>query len=299
MFKGVITPVVTLLDENKNVDYKSVEKMIEHLVDGGVNGILFLGSIGEFFALTNAEKEAYIDFVVEKVAGRVPVLIGTGGTQMDEVIALSKYAEKAGATAILCVSPYYFKLDDESIYRYFASIAEAVELPIMLYNFPDRTAHDLSPELVKRLALEYKHIVGIKDTVDNISHTRNIIQALKTVRPDFCVFSGYDEYFIPNLMAGGDGIIGGISNLYPELFDVMYKAYLKGDFETLAIHQATVSGLMKLYEQTKPFVAAIKMGVKLAGVDIIPEVKAPGVMATEAETLAIEAILKAFPPKLA
>lgn len=296
MFSGVITPVVTMLDENKKLDLNGVEALIEHLISGGVNGMLIMGSIGEFFALSQDEKEAYVDFVIEKVAGRVPVLVGTGGTVLEDVIKFSQYAEKAGADAVLLVSPYYFKLDDESLYRYFASVAEAVDLPVILYNFPDCTVHDLSPELIKRLAMDYKHIVGVKDTVDNISHTRSIIQAVKPVRPDFCVLSGYDEYFLGNLMAGGDGIIGGLSNLYPAFFSDMYASYQKGDFEALKEAQLKVNGMMKIYEQTKPFVAAIKMGVKLAGVSIVPEVKSPGVIASEEETKKIKAIIDAFGP---
>jgi 4-hydroxy-tetrahydrodipicolinate synthase len=291
MFKGVITPVVTILDENKCVDLQGTTKMIEFLIEGGVDGLLFLGSIGEFFAVTMAEKKALIDHVVKTVNGRVPVLIGTGGTQVDEVIELSQYAERAGATAILVVSPYYFKLDEANLYRYFEMIATSVKLPMMLYNFPERTVHDLTPALVKRLAVDFKNIVGIKDTVDNISHTRALIQAVKPVRPDFCFFTGFDEYFVPNLMAGGDGLIGGISNFYPSLFKKLYTAYTTGDMATVLDCQKAVSDLMPVYTMTQPFVAAIKMAVKLVGVPIVPEVKAPGIMANDEEAAQIRALL--------
>jgi 4-hydroxy-tetrahydrodipicolinate synthase len=293
MFKGVITPVVTILDDKKRVDLQGSTKVIEYLIKGGVNGLLFMGSIGEFFAIPMDEKKALIDHVVKVVDGRVPVLIGTGGTQVDEAIELSQYAERAGATAILVVSPFYFKLDEDSLYRYFEAIATSVALPMMLYNFPDRTAHDLTPALVKKLALTFDNIVGIKDTVDNISHTRTLIQAVKPVRPEFCIFTGFDEYFIPNLMAGGDGLIGGISNFYPSLFRRTYDSYQSGDMTTVLACQKAISDLMPVYGMTQPFVAAIKMAVKLVGIDIVPEVKAPGVVASAEETAQIKALLEA------
>ena len=294
MFKGVITPVVTILDENKAIDFEGNTRVIEYLIEGGVDGLLILGSIGEFFAIALLEKEAYVKHVIKVVDGRVPVLVGTGGTQVDDVISFSKFAVKAGADAVLIVSPYYFMLDDESLYRYYAQIAGEITTPIMLYNFPERTGHDLSPNLIRRLALDFKHIVGVKDTVDNISHTRGIIQTVKPMREDFCIFTGFDEYFVPNLMAGGDGLIGGISNFYPSLFRDLYLAYQQGDMQTVLACQTKVSGLMQVYAQTKPFVSAIKMAVKLAGVNIVAEVKAPGAMANEEETRAIDLLLKTY-----
>jgi len=294
MFKGVITPMVTIMDKSKAIDFEGNTRVIEYLIEGGVDGLLILGSIGEFFAITLSEKKAYVKHVIEVVNSRVPVLVGTGGTQVDEVIAFSKFTVEAGADAILVVSPYYFMLDDESLYRYYAQIAGEITTPIMLYNFPERTSHDLSPNLIKRLALDFSHIVGVKDTVDNISHTRAIIQAVKPVREDFCIFTGFDEYFIPNLMAGGDGLIGGISNFYPSLFKRLYTAYQQCDMPTVLACQSKISGLMQVYAQTKPFVSAIKMAVKLAGVDIVPEVKSPGAIANEEETKAIDLLLKTY-----
>jgi len=294
MFKGVITPMVTILDENKAIDFEGTTRVVEYLIQGGVDGLLILGSIGEFFAMKRLEKEAYVKHVIEVVGGRVPVLVGTGGTQVDDIISFSKFSVAAGADAVLIVSPYYFMLDDESLYRYYAQIASEITTPIMLYNFPDRTGHDLSPNLIRRLALDFEHIVGVKDTVDNISHTRGIIQAVKPVRADFCIFTGFDEYFIPNLMAGGDGLIGGISNFYPSLFKTLYAAYQQCDMQTVLTCQAKISGLMQVYAQTRPFVSAIKMAVKLAGLDIVPEVKAPGAIANTEETQAIDSLLKTY-----
>lgn len=261
MLQGVFTPMITAFDQNERLDFQANAKLIERLIAGQISGILFLGSIGEFFNLSLAEKKEFIDFVVATVNKRVPVMIGTGGTNVDEVIELTQYAEKAGADYAVAISPYYFKLDEESLYRYYAAIARATQLPILLYNFPDRTAVDLSPNLVLSLAQDFANIVGIKDTVDNISHTRKLIAAVKPVRPDFAIFSGFDEYLLPNLYAGGDGVIGGLSNLIPQVFSDLYQAFLRGDFARVQAEQSKINRLMALYDVTNPFVLAIKTAV--------------------------------------
>ncbi len=292
MFKGIFTPVITILDQQGKLDFKGNEIVINRLIENGVNGLLFLGSIGEFFALTVEEKQEFIRFVIKTVGKRVPVLIGTGGTVQDEVIALTKFAEREGADAAVVISPYYFKLDAETIYRYYANVARSTSLPIMLYNFPERTCADLAPDLVLRLAKEFSHIVAIKDTVDNISHTRKLIQTVKEVRPEFSVLSGFDEYLIPNLMAGGDGLIGGLSNVVPDIFAGLLKAYHAKDLEKVAEAQAKISVLMNLYDVSQPFVAAIKGAVSAKGVSINPVTKEPSVALTQQQMDAIRTILK-------
>lgn len=258
MLQGIITPAITVFDNNGRLDYNGNERVINRLIEYGVNGVLSLGSIGEFFNLTLAEKKDYISFVVQTVKGRVPVLIGTGGTVITEVIELTRYAHQVGADYTIAVSPYYFILDEDSLFRYYETIAKAADLPLLIYNFPDRTGVNLSPELVLRLAKRFKNIVGIKDTVDNISHTRKLISAVKGELPEFAVFSGFDEYLIPNLLAGGNGLIGGLSNLAPQLFVELLKAFQESDLKKVAALQNRINGLMELYEVSQPFVAAIK-----------------------------------------
>jgi len=291
MFKGILTPVITIFDEQGTLDFEGNKIVINRLINNGVNGLLFLGSIGEFFALTMQEKKEFIHFVVKTVDKRVPVLIGTGGTVQGEVIELTQFAEGEGADGVVIISPYYFNLNSEAIYQYYAKIARNTSLPIMLYNFPDRTATDLTPDLVLRLAKEFSNIVAIKDTVDNISHTRKLIQAVKAARPDFTVLSGYDEYLIPNLMAGGDGIIGGLTNVVPELFAGLLQAYRANDFEKVIAGQAKVSTLMKIYDVTNPFIAGIKGAVALKNVAISTAVRQPSVAITQQQMNAISDIL--------
>jgi len=268
MFRGIFTPIITVFDKEGKIDLKGNELIINSLIDAGVNGILFLGSTGEFFSMSMEEKKKLISFVIKTVNKRVPVLIGTGGTIVDEAIELTQYAEDKGADAAVVVCPYYFKLDDESLYKYYAEVANSVKLPIIIYNFPDRTAVNINPELVLRLATDFNNIVGIKDTVDSMSHTRKLIQTVKSQLKDFAVFSGFDEYFIPNLLSGGDGLIGGLSNVDPKLFAEIYKVYNEKDFITLSILQLKVNDLMKLYDIAQVFIPVLKTAVRLTGRDI-------------------------------
>lgn len=292
MFKGVLTPVITVLDQQGKLDFEGNKLVINRLIDQGVNGLLFLGSIGEFFAFTMDEKKEFIRFVVQTVDKRVPVLIGTGGTIQEDVIVLTRFAETAGADGVVVISPYYFKLDSNTLYRYYANLARSTTMPIMIYNFPDRTAVNLEPQLVLKLAKEFNHIVAIKDTVDTISHTRNLIHLVKDARPEFAVLSGYDEYLIPNLMAGGDGVIGGMSNVVPDVFSGILKAYKKQDFKAVITAQKKISMLMHLYDISQPFVAAIKGAVAAQGVAIGAYVREPSGDLTEDQKAQISALLE-------
>jgi 2-dehydro-3-deoxy-D-pentonate aldolase len=291
MYQGVITPVITTFDEKGRIDFNGIETMIEHLISGGMNGLLFLGSIGEFFALTREEKQDLITFVVKKVNKRVPVMIGTGGTIVDEVIELTRFAEKAGADTAVVISPYYFSLNEDNLYRYYQQVAQSVKMPIILYNFPDRTTINMSPQLIARLAVDFPNIVGIKDTVDSISHTRQIIREVKKVKPEFCVLSGYDEYFVPNLMAGGDGVICGLTNVAPELFSTLLKDYRQKNFEGVVTAQFRISVLMNIYGVSQPFVGAIKGAASVRGINVKTFVKSPSVAVTDKQRAEIKAIL--------
>ena len=292
MFRGVITPVITVLNQQGKLDLEGNRLVINRLIDSGMDGLLFLGSIGEFFALTLEEKKEFIQFAVQTVNKRVPVLIGTGGVIQEEVIGLTHFAQQAGADGVVVISPYYFKLNSDTLYRYYASLARSTSMPVMIYNFPDRTAVNLEPELVLKLAKEFSHIVAIKDTVDNISHTRQLIHTVKSARPDFSVLSGYDEYLVPNLMAGGDGVIGGLSNVIPGVFSSLLKAYRNKDFNGVTAAQGKISMLMNLYELSQPFVAAIKGAVAAQGVPISAFVKAPSAELDAQQTEKIASLLQ-------
>jgi len=276
MYKGAFSPTVTLFDHKGEIDYKANGTHIENLIKGGIDGFLFLGSIGEFYNLNPAEKKSYIDFVIKQVAGRVPALIGTAGTNIREVIELSLYAQKAGADAVVITQPYYAALDENRAYAFYAEIAQAVDINMFLYNIPAMTGFSLPPEMIARLAGEFDNIVGIKDTVDSISHTRQILEAVRPIRPEFMVFSGYDEYLLQNIMFGGNGVISGLTNVVPELFSELTAAIYENDLATIKRLSTKVSGLMALYTKTDFFISAMKIAVSMNIPDICTDLREPG-----------------------
>ncbi|WP_459481512.1 dihydrodipicolinate synthase family protein [Clostridium saccharoperbutylacetonicum] len=265
MFKGIYTPLVTLFDENGNIDKNNLKILIEKLIDDGVDGIVILGSVGEFFNISSLEdKKDYIQFVSKIVKGRVKLIIGTGSNNIEEVIELNNYSNDLKADGVLIITPYFFGLDENYMHEYYSKIAQNTKLPIIIYNFPARTSINLSYDLILRLANEFNNIVGIKDTTDSMSNVRRFVQKIKKVRKDFCVISGFDEYLLPNLLSGGDGIIGGLTNINAKLFTDAYKAFLDKDFEKLLIYQDKINNLTELYDLTNPFIVGLKEAVKVS-----------------------------------
>lgn len=291
MFKGIFCPSITITDDEGKIDYDLWGKHLDHLADAGVNGVLLFGSIGEFYSVSLADKEAALEFAVKRVGERMKVFAGVGDTTYANVIEFTKFAEKAGADAVLAVSPYYFGPSPLTAENYFGGIAEATKLPVILYNFPARTGTDLTPELVASLAAKHPNICGIKDTVDTISHTRKVIRAVRAVNPDFTVFSGFDEYYLVNRVSGGNGVLCGLTNVEPETFVKMHAAYEEGDFATAVACAERISKLMAVYDVCDLFVSAIKAAVKVKGLPISTKIFEPAVQATEADEAAIAELL--------
>lgn len=291
MFKGIFCPSITITDDEGKIDFDLWGKHLDHLADAGVNGVLLFGSIGEFYSVSLADKEAALEFAVKRVGERMKVFAGVGDTTYANVIEFTKFAEKAGADAVLAVSPYYFGPSPLTAENYFGGIAEATKLPVILYNFPARTGTDLTPELVASLAAKHPNICGIKDTVDTISHTRKVIRAARAVNPDFTVFSGFDEYYLVNRVSGGNGVLCGLTNVEPETFVKMHAAYEEGDFATVVACAERISKLMAVYDVCDLFVSAIKAAVKVKGLPISTKIFEPAVQATEANEAAIAELL--------
>ena len=266
MFKGVICPVITAFDSCGNIDYSAQGVIVERLIEHEIDGILFCGSIGEFTSISLEEKRIFFKWAVEKVNKRAWVLTGTGGTNVRETVDLTEYCKMIGADGAVVISPYYFQLDERALYLYYAAVAKT-DFPIMLYNFPDRTKISLSTGLILKLAKEFKNIVGIKDTVDSMSHTRELINAVISERKDFSVLSGYDEYFLPNLISGGSGVLSGLTNIAPEIFMKIKEAFREKDFGRLCELQCRLNRLMKIYSVSNPFISSIKYAVH----KILPE----------------------------
>lgn len=291
MFEGIYCPSITITDDEGNIDYEMWGAHLDHLAEAGLDGVLLFGSIGEFYSVSLADKKAVVEFAVKRVAGRMKVLVGVGDTTYANVLELTRFAQEAGADAVLAVSPYYFGPSAPCAMEYFGGIAEATELPVVLYNFPARTGSDLTPELVAALAEAHPNVCGIKDTVDTISHTRKVIRAAREVNPGFSVLSGFDEYYLVNRVSGGNGVLCGLTNVEPELFARMHAAYQAGEYATAVECAERISKLMAVYDVCDLFVSAIKGAVRAKGLPISTRIFDPAVQLTDEQAAKIGELL--------
>ena len=290
---GVNSPVITILDESGKIDAAAMEQHIAHLAASGLNGLLILGSLGEFYSFSMAEKKFLVDLAIRAAGGKTQIIVGVGSERLADTLELANYAQAAGADAINVVSPYYFAPSENSMVDYFGRIATEINLPIQLYNFPAKVGADITPKVVKTLAEKYSNIVSIKDTVDNISHTRAVIRAVKSVRQDFTVLSGFDEYYLVNRASGGDGVLCGLTNIVPEIFVRYHRAYEAGDFATTMDCAKKISQLMQIYSMTDLFVVAMKAALKAtSGLKMSTFTRAPGLPLKDEQYERICALLK-------
>lgn len=287
-----ITPAVTALDKNGHVDVEANKRIYDYLIGNGMDGILLFGSIGEFFAISMEEKKNLIREAIRHINRRVTVYVGTCHMEFEQCVELSNYALEEGADGVMVISPYYFSLPESALLNFYDTLADRVGGPLLLYNFPDRTGHDLSPELIYTLVSRHKNIVGIKDTVATMGHTRGIIQKVKKEYPDFMVYSGFDEFFGHNVLSGGDGCVAGLSNFAPDVAAAYVAAARADDLEKMERCQQQVDSLMAIYDVAPQFIPTIKKAMVLRGIEMEPVCAQPLLPATEAETEEIRRILE-------
>lgn len=287
-----ITPVVTALDEKGRPDMEANSSVYEHLIRQGMDGLLILGSIGEFYAMSLEEKKEIIQNAVRTVGHQVPLLVGTNSMVPGECLWLSDYALEQGADGVTVIPPYYFALSETAVRDFYSNLAEQIDGPLYLYNFPDRTGYDVTPQVVYELAMEYSNIKGIKDTVPVMEHTRKLIQMVKKQRPDFEVYSGFDEFFAHNALSGGNGGISGISNFAPSLCSRFADAVRAQNLSQMGSCQDKIDLLMDIYSIGKHFVPMIKQAMALVGLPVTDRCKFPMPRVTGEETEKIRQLLE-------
>lgn len=226
-FKGTGVAIVTPFHREGNIDFKSFERLIEFQIESGINYIVFLGTTGEAVTINNDERNALINFAVETVAGRVPVVIGIGGNNTQEIINTIKKTSFDGIDAVLSVSPYYNKPQPKGIFYHYKNIATTCPVPVIIYNVPGRTSSNINAETTLKIAHELNNIIGIKEASKDLTQCAAI---LKDKPKDFLVISGDDSTTLPLISLGGDGVISVIANAYPVEFCSMVKYCLKNEF---------------------------------------------------------------------
>lgn len=287
-----LTPVVTAFDGKGNLDYQANKNIYDFLIDGGIDGIVVMGSTGEFFSMTIEQKKELIQLAVEHINKRTRVIIGTGGMSIDETIELSNYAYDMGADAVMVISPYYFSLSRESIELFYDKIAEGTRADIYIYNFPERTGYDITPEITLSLVRKHKNIIGYKDTVTEMGHTRALIDLVCKEFPEFEVYSGFDENFAHNVLSGGAGAIGGLSNFAPEVCSKWVKAFNERDFEKVSKMQKRINAMMTIYDIGTPFIPIVKKAMKLRGIKMEDYSLPPFIQANEEQTTKIVELME-------
>ena len=274
--KGAITALVTPMRDGR-IDEQGLVDLIEFQINAGIHGLVPCGTTGESATLDFDEHKRVIELTVQTVAGRVPVIAGTGANSTLEAIELTESAKASGADAVLSVVPYYNKPSQEGLYRHFKAIVEAVDIPVVLYNVPGRTVTNMLPATVARLAA-LPGVVGIKEASGSLQQVSEVIQLCPS---DFVVLSGDDFTAMPTVLIGGRGVISVVSNLMPGAMAQMMEAALQGNLaraNTLLYRLFSLMGAMFCY----PSPAPAKKGLELMGRIASAEVRLPMTQMDEA-----------------
>ena len=249
MLRGSLVAIVTPMRDDGAVDFAALDRLLDFHLEAGTHGIVAVGTTGEASTLDVDEHVAVITHVVRTLSGRIPVIAGTGANATSEAIALSRAAGKAGADACLVVTPYYNKPTQEGLFQHFDAIARAVDLPVILYNVPSRTACDLLPETVTRLA-EVPGIVGIKEATGNVDRARAIRAGC---RADFALYGGDDATGVALARVGAQGVISVTANVAPRAMREVWEAVFAGDYEGAQRRDEALAGLHRaLFVESNP-----------------------------------------------
>lgn len=264
VFTGAGVAIVTPFKENKEVNYEKFAELIEFQIAGGTDAIIVCGTTGESSTLTHEEHLEVIRYCVEKVAGRVPVVAGTGSNCTETAIYLSTEAEKYGVDGLLLVSPYYNKATQKGLYKHYKAIADSVKIPCILYNVPSRTGCNIAPETIVKLCKEVENIVGVKEASGNISQ---IVKLMSMADGQVDLYSGNDDQILPLLALGGKGVISVLSNVAPKQTHEICAKFFAGDLAGSAAEQYRAIPLCNaLFSEVNPI--PVKMALNLMGKEV-------------------------------
>ncbi len=264
VFTGAGVAIVTPFKENGEVDYEKFAELIEFQIENGTDAIIVCGTTGESSTLTHEEHLSVIKYCVEKVAGRIPVVAGTGSNCTKTAVYLSTEAEKYGVDGLLLVTPYYNKATQNGLYRHFKTIADSVKVPCILYNVPSRTGCNIAPETAVRLCSEVENIAGIKEASGNISQ---IVKLMALAKGKVDLYSGNDDQITPLLALGAKGVISVLSNVAPRQTHDICAKFFEGDVEGSCAEQLRAIPLCNaLFCEVNPI--PVKKALNLMGKEV-------------------------------
>lgn len=257
---GIISAMLTPLNPDETVNEAELRNQVNRQIKAGVAAVFCLGTNGEFYAFNQDEKKRIIDVVVDEAKGRVPILAGTGCVTTRETIELTRYAKEAGVAAVSVISPYFAGITQEGLYQHFSKVANECEVPVIMYNIPARTGVNIHYETVKKLA-KNPYIIGIKDSSGNFDNTLRYIEETPN---DFIVLCGNDSLILWTLMAGGNGGISGVTNIYPEHMVSIYNKFMEGDFDGAKLAQDQIRCIRDCFAGYNPN-SVVKRATALLG----------------------------------
>ncbi len=265
--RGIIPPVLTPLLDRDTLDRTSLEKLLEHLIQGGSNALFILGSTGEAPSLSYQLRHQILNTACKTIAGRTPVLVGITDTSFTESVKFSEAAAKAGADAVVLAPPYYYGLSQNALEAYIERIAPQLSLPLYLYNMPGFTKINMEPSMVRNVS-SISNIWGVKDSSGNIEYFRKLLAALAD-KPDFSVLSGSEELLAESVAMGGHGGVCGGANVNPRLYVDLYEAAVNEDSAKIAQLQETVmdfsNSVYKVGEKSSSYLRGLKCASSLMG----------------------------------
>ena len=266
IFKGAGVALVTPMLPNEEVNYSKLEELIEFQINNKTDALIICGTTGEASTLSHDEHIEVVRYAVEKTAKRVPVIAGTGSNSTKTAIELSQRAEAAGADGLLIVSPYYNKTTQKGLIEHYTSVANAVQLPIIVYNIPGRTGLNIFPETMAYLANHVENIVGVKDAADNISQTAKL---MSLVGDDFSLYSGNDDQVLAMMVLGGSGVISTLSNIAPETMHNITAEFFAGNIkEATRIQLNALNIINAIFCEVNPI--PVKTALNIIGMDVGP-----------------------------
>lgn len=279
--KGIIAAMQTPMFEDGSLNEAEMRRQVNRQIEAGVDAVFCLGTNGEFYILDKEEKIRVMEIFVDEAKGRVPVYAGTGCVSTKDTIELSRRAKEIGVDILSVITPYFAALNQDELYAHYAELAEAVDLPIVMYNIPMRAGNSLAPATVGRLARNYKNIAGVKDSSGNFNNILSYIAATEDT-PEFSVLSGNDALILYTLMAGGRGGITAIANILPEIMVSIYQNYVKGDVEGAKKAQASIAPIRDCFKYGNPN-SIVKCATNLIGQPVGPCRKPFGMVSEEAK----------------
>ncbi|MCB6609273.1 4-hydroxy-tetrahydrodipicolinate synthase [[Clostridium] symbiosum] len=260
--KGIIPPIVTPMNEDESINGQELRNQVNRQIKGGVHGLFPFGTNGEGYILNEKEKEEVLSIVIDETKGRVPVYAGTGCISTKDTIRQSQMAKSLGADVLSIITPSFAAASQNELYDHYKAVAEAVDMPIVLYNIPARTGNALAPATVARLS-KIENIVGAKDSSGNFDNMLQYIEQTRD-RGDFAVLSGNDSLILWNLLAGGTGGIAGCANVFPEVMASIYNYFVAGDLENARKAQDSIRSFRGCFKYGNPN-TIVKTAVNLLG----------------------------------